>query len=836
MPQDDPLQDLYEVDTILDCKKYRGKWMFKVKWLGYPDSENSWIFESNFEGSCGDYIEAFTSSYPEKPSAECLEQIALKRKQAEVYYEKRQHKKHRRKRNLSHIKNDFVTHDAENDSNCEDAIPLSRRLKKRCKHMKTETDVPSIPDSSHTVQSPKPLSSRRLVRMGSEVNDFGEPSSELQLPTEASSPLDLERHQLSESPLSPRLCRRLVRMDSLIDNGDSICELEVPDRFSLVDGDDKTAPSSATSHVIPLVEVEDTAVSNLVFAAIARLQNDRLPPTLEVDRHASSDTVAFTHQHIANIAVTSLANNKVPNDENYHSQFSPDKFSSSPMSNCKSFDPSNESIAVGVKHDRFSSGSGCVADQSAPNRDVLVDSIGLPFESSEMNSLLTENVNLGDVLVEETETSEAFLRGLDVPEPTLTLPVLHQNRDFGSNAMQPAGDHDVSDRNLHIFPVTAEGVCHIIEHIDQNEKQAFLENILNRFSELELNQLFSPTKRFLCVFEKWLIDSYSRGSAEDVALLRSSLRLMSIFPCTKFQYFRRIARVLREWVTLDAVSLNLVDRILKSWQYYKDLMARCDFPDSSSIKPSAISSLTKGQATGPMASSGIFKPVANLKQVSCSNSEARQIRIGKNITESDCMNASYNTASIKIATSTPDHVMSRIGDQSVREFELRSLPGSSESMEEKEISVSNNLQGGNGASVSDRCQGRHTFPISIPKVIVPHTKSSTEIPAVARGDDVLLADITDPALQKKFVQTDSPALFVLSERQGTSAVARCKQKRLREQTYPVSTQKNSLLAAAKLSRRPICRYFVNPKGCNSGSSCKFRHASDAAKEFRNGQN
>jgi hypothetical protein len=34
--------DVYEVEKILERKKEHGKWMYKVRWKGYPPDEDSW--------------------------------------------------------------------------------------------------------------------------------------------------------------------------------------------------------------------------------------------------------------------------------------------------------------------------------------------------------------------------------------------------------------------------------------------------------------------------------------------------------------------------------------------------------------------------------------------------------------------------------------------------------------------------------------------------------------------------------------------------------------------------------------------------------------------------
>ena len=39
--------DLYEVEKILEKRKIKGNIFYKVKWLDYDDSHNSWEPEAN---------------------------------------------------------------------------------------------------------------------------------------------------------------------------------------------------------------------------------------------------------------------------------------------------------------------------------------------------------------------------------------------------------------------------------------------------------------------------------------------------------------------------------------------------------------------------------------------------------------------------------------------------------------------------------------------------------------------------------------------------------------------------------------------------------------------
>ena len=56
----------YEVETILDAKKKRGKLHFLVKWLNYPNHENSWE-PYNLCDTALEYIEEFYDRNPRKP-------------------------------------------------------------------------------------------------------------------------------------------------------------------------------------------------------------------------------------------------------------------------------------------------------------------------------------------------------------------------------------------------------------------------------------------------------------------------------------------------------------------------------------------------------------------------------------------------------------------------------------------------------------------------------------------------------------------------------------------------------------------------------------------------
>jgi hypothetical protein len=60
----DPQKE-YEVETILDCQKIRGKNKYLIKWKGYPPSENTWEPESNL--NCPELLKAFHRQNPALP-------------------------------------------------------------------------------------------------------------------------------------------------------------------------------------------------------------------------------------------------------------------------------------------------------------------------------------------------------------------------------------------------------------------------------------------------------------------------------------------------------------------------------------------------------------------------------------------------------------------------------------------------------------------------------------------------------------------------------------------------------------------------------------------------
>ena len=56
----------YEVESIVDSRIYRGKLQYKVKWLGYSHSHDSWEPLSHVEHA-QELIEEFHDTYPLKP-------------------------------------------------------------------------------------------------------------------------------------------------------------------------------------------------------------------------------------------------------------------------------------------------------------------------------------------------------------------------------------------------------------------------------------------------------------------------------------------------------------------------------------------------------------------------------------------------------------------------------------------------------------------------------------------------------------------------------------------------------------------------------------------------
>ena len=60
-------EEEYKVEEILDSKTYRGKLQYLMKWLGYPDTDNQWVYKDQVAGS-SDLIKLFHRLYPKKPN------------------------------------------------------------------------------------------------------------------------------------------------------------------------------------------------------------------------------------------------------------------------------------------------------------------------------------------------------------------------------------------------------------------------------------------------------------------------------------------------------------------------------------------------------------------------------------------------------------------------------------------------------------------------------------------------------------------------------------------------------------------------------------------------
>ena len=56
----------YDVGEILDSKHVRNKLHYLVKWLDYPDTENSWELATNL--SCPEKLEEFHRRNPSQPT------------------------------------------------------------------------------------------------------------------------------------------------------------------------------------------------------------------------------------------------------------------------------------------------------------------------------------------------------------------------------------------------------------------------------------------------------------------------------------------------------------------------------------------------------------------------------------------------------------------------------------------------------------------------------------------------------------------------------------------------------------------------------------------------
>ena len=59
----DSSSEIYEVEKIINCKYYRNKKYYLVKWLCYPIYESTWEPKSNLK-SLNYMIDAFEAEYP----------------------------------------------------------------------------------------------------------------------------------------------------------------------------------------------------------------------------------------------------------------------------------------------------------------------------------------------------------------------------------------------------------------------------------------------------------------------------------------------------------------------------------------------------------------------------------------------------------------------------------------------------------------------------------------------------------------------------------------------------------------------------------------------------
>ncbi|KAF9584586.1 hypothetical protein BGW38_005923 [Lunasporangiospora selenospora] len=57
---DTPMEEEFEVESIVGHKLVRGKQMFRVKWVGYPKNQNTWQEKSSLSG-CKDILDGYIS-------------------------------------------------------------------------------------------------------------------------------------------------------------------------------------------------------------------------------------------------------------------------------------------------------------------------------------------------------------------------------------------------------------------------------------------------------------------------------------------------------------------------------------------------------------------------------------------------------------------------------------------------------------------------------------------------------------------------------------------------------------------------------------------------------
>ena len=60
---DESYHNLYEVEKIINCKSYKNKKFYLIKWLFYPINESTWEPKSNLK-NLKYLIDAFESEYP----------------------------------------------------------------------------------------------------------------------------------------------------------------------------------------------------------------------------------------------------------------------------------------------------------------------------------------------------------------------------------------------------------------------------------------------------------------------------------------------------------------------------------------------------------------------------------------------------------------------------------------------------------------------------------------------------------------------------------------------------------------------------------------------------
>lgn len=59
-------EDQWEIEEVLNSRIHHRKLQYYVRWLGYPDTDNQWLPESEI-GNAREVVEAFHEKYPSKP-------------------------------------------------------------------------------------------------------------------------------------------------------------------------------------------------------------------------------------------------------------------------------------------------------------------------------------------------------------------------------------------------------------------------------------------------------------------------------------------------------------------------------------------------------------------------------------------------------------------------------------------------------------------------------------------------------------------------------------------------------------------------------------------------